>query len=306
MKKRVAVILSALGLVGMILIILFYNKQSKITGYEIEFSTFAYETIFKDTKLKYDKYALKEQIGQNSAFIYLNPKLTDYQIVSDFGFDVNDYKLYEDGTRFYKLKGAGGEDKSLKIDPFGCFSYKPGVKSAGGREITLTEKDCMKIAKQYLEKYGLFSKRIGRTWSSNESGTTSKNRYVKTSIGINFFPEQMDGLAIGGNSRISVEINANEEVSRVTYSWREYEKRENVKLISIEEALDRFRKGKAFIEVESPSGQLNFEKVTLAYWTQDRNMENLMMQPIYVFQGTSITTTGETEGFSITVQANAT
>lgn len=112
MKKRAAVILSALGIVGAISILLFYNnqsKQSKITGHEIEFSVSADETIFKKTKLKYDKDALKAQIGQDSAFIYLNPKLTDYQIVSDFGFDVNDYILYEDGTRFYKSEGAGGE-----------------------------------------------------------------------------------------------------------------------------------------------------------------------------------------------------
>ena len=302
--KKLIVFLSVMLIVGLTLIFLLPKMYNTKIGSEINFPTAADETIFASTKIDFDAEKLNAQIGENSAFVYVNPKLTDYKIVSDFGFDINDYTLYEDGTRFYKSNGVGGEDKFLKIDQFGCFTYITGVEHTS-REITLTEKECFKIAKQYLKKYGLFSNRIGQRWSTNESTTTTDNGgTIKLEIGINFFPKKTDGLDVGGNSRISVDINANGEVCSVIYNWREYEKKEKVKLISMEEAFERFKEGKAFIEVENPSSKLVFEKVSLAYWTQDRNLENLVMQPVYVFQGVSYTKTGEVENFSITVQAN--
>lgn len=302
--KKLTVFLSVTVIIGLTLILAFSKIHSSKIGYEINFPIAADEAILTSTKFDFNTNIIDAQIDENSAFVYQNPKLTDYQIVSDFGFNINDYTLHDDGTRFYKSNGVGEEEKLLKIDQFGCFSYKTGVEHTS-REITLTEKECFIIAKQYLEKYGLFSNRIGKTWSINESTTTSKSGgTIKLTIGINFFPKQKDGLDIGGNSRINVEINANGEVCYVTYNFREYEKKEKVKLISVKEAFDRFKEGKAFIEVENPSSQLIFERVSLAYWTQDRNLENLVMQPVYIFQGTSFTTTGESEEFSITVQAN--
>lgn len=302
--KKLTVFLSITVIIGLALILAFSKIYSSKIGYEIDFPIAADETILTSTKFDFNASMLDAQINQNSAFVYQNPKLTDYQIVSDFGFDIHDYTLHDDGTRLYNSKGVGKEDKFLYIDQFGCFSFKTGVEHTS-REITLTERECLAIAKQYLEKYGLFSDKIGEIWSVNETTTTSKSGgTIKLTIGINFFPKQIDGLGIGGNSRINVEINANGEVCYVTYNFREYEKREKVKLISVEEAFDRIKEGKAFIQVESPSLQLDFEKVSLAYWTQDRNLENLVMQPVYVFQGTSLTTTGEAEEFSITVQAN--
>lgn len=302
--KKLTIFLSVTVIIGLTLTLVFSKIHNSKIGYEINFPIAADQAILTSTKFDFNNNMLEGQIDKDSAFVYQNPKLTDYKIVSDFGFDINDYSLHEDGTRFYKSNGVGQEEKLLKIDQFGCFSYKTGVDHTS-REITLTEKECFKIAKQYLEKYGLFSDRIGETWSTNETTTTSKSGgTIKLTIGINFFPKQKDGLHIGGNSRINVEINANGEVCYVTYNFREYEKKEKVKLISVEEAFDRFKEGRAFIEVENPSSQLIFQRVSLAYWTQDRNLENLVMQPVYIFQGTSFTTTGEAEEFSITVQAN--
>lgn len=302
--KKLIVFLSVTVIIGLVFIFALSKTHSSKIGYEIDFPIAPDEAILASTKFDFNTNIIDVQIDENSAFVYQNPKRTDYQIVSDFGFDINEYTLHDDGTRFYKANGVGGEEKLLKIDQFGCFSYKTGVEHTS-REINLTEKECFVIAKQYLEKYGLFSNKIGKTWSINESTTTSKNEgTVKLTIGINFFPKPQDGLNIGGNSRINVEINANGEVCYVTYNFREYEKREKVELISVEEAFDRFKEGKAFIEVENPSSQLVFEKVSLAYWTQDRNLENLVMQPVYIFRGTSFAETGEYEEFSITVQAN--
>lgn len=304
-KFKIIILVSLIAvIIGSSTMIVFSKTYSAQLGCEIDFPTTQNTKPESNTKFNFDADKLEAQIAKDSAFIYQNPKLTDYKIVSDFGFDINDYKLRDDGTRVYKSKGVGGEDKFLDIDQFGCFSYKTGVEHTS-REITLTEKECYKIAKEYLEKYGLFSSIIGKTWSTSESTTTSKSEgTTKLTIGISFYPKQKDGLDIGGNSQIYVEINANGEVCYVTYYFREYEDKKTVKLISMQEALNRFKEGKAFVQMENTPSELIFENVSLAYWTQDRNLDNIVMQPVYVFSGTSITATGETKEFSVTVQAN--
>ena len=106
------------------------------------------------------------------------------------------------------------------------------------------------------------------------------------------------------NKEITVDLNGKGEVLQVFYNIREYESKEKVDLISIKEAIENIKKDDAFIEVESVSDKLIFKNVHLSYWTQNRNKDNLIMQPVYVFSGTSITSDGSEEPFSITVQAN--
>ena len=58
------------------------------------------------------------------------------------------------------------------------------------------------------------------------------------------------------------------------------------------------------VAVENPSVALEFETVSIKYWAQERNGDNLFVQPVYYFEGTSTMVNGETEHFTITVQAN--
>ena len=146
--KKLTVFLSVTVIIGLTLILAFSKIHSSKIGYEINFPIAADEAILTSTKFDFNTNIIDAQIDENSAFVYQNPKLTDYQIVSDFGFNINDYTLHDDGTRFYKSNGVGEEEKLLKIDQFGCFSYKTGVEHTS-REITLTEKECFIIAKQY-------------------------------------------------------------------------------------------------------------------------------------------------------------
>jgi len=46
------------------------------------------------------------------------------------------------------------------------------------------------------------------------------------------------------------------------------------------------------------------QRVSLAYWSESNNPNNLIMQPIYVFSGTSTTYENKEEPFNILVQAN--
>lgn len=301
MKKTIIICVSLLVVIGVVAIVAL-NNESDISniGYEIEFAADDDETVLSETTLIYNLDQLKPKIHQQTSFIYLNPKLTDYTIVSKLGFDVSDYSVMNDGSRFY----GDGANEYMIIDQFGCFSYDSGAHSDGD-SMALTEGECLDIAKEFLNKYGLFSERLGTKWSTNERISYSESEGEKLlGIGINFFPAETDGLSTGGNARVTVYINANGEVEEVSYNLREYTDKQNVELISLEEAIKRFEQGKAFIEVENPSEKLVFENVTLGYWSQERNTDNLVVQPVYILQGTSITTTGESEPFTITIQAN--
>lgn len=266
--------------------------------------------MFDDTEFQYNLDELEKQISDNESFVYLNPKKTDYKIVEKFGFNINDYEIVASGERYYKIIDSNNKTKfRFEIDEFGAFSYVTDVQETYYK-FPYSNKECVKIAKDYLIQYGLWNDKLldENRISFNESSSIEieDNREKETIHGIvvNFFAKKVDGYNLAGNSRVSVEINGEGKVKSVMYNIREYEDKEKVDLISIKEAIENIKKDDAFIEVESVSDKLIFKSVHLSYWTQNRNKDNLIMQPVYVFSGMSVTSDGSEEPFSITVQAN--
>ena len=303
MKK--ILIISAVAIIVLLLIgilLFFFIGDDNIVecfGQEIEFSQTTDVNFTSNTNLEYSVDKLSSQLSKNTTYSVLyNPILTDYKIVSQFGFDIDNYSLWDDGRRSYSADGPDKE-KKLTIDKYGCFSYTTGVGSATF-EMPIDDNECYNIAKKYLQEQGLYSKRLGKDVSYNKTELYSLSEGTKvTAVGVNFLVDNTYG-----NARIMVEINGNGEVISVTNSVREYSDSKKVKLISVKEAIERFKEGNAFIEVENPSSNLKFEKVSVKYWSQERNDDNLFVQPVYYFEGTSTTTDGKTEPFSIAVQAN--
>lgn len=304
MKKIIIICLIILiSLIGVAYFLCFDSNDY----YPIEFPTYPEPTVFDNTELVYNIETLESQIISEDYYVYTNPKLTDYSIVEKFGFDINNYRLTDDGEeRIYEAEGRD-EKKTLWIDKFGCFSYSTGI-STPYMNMPFTAEECNKIAKDFLKKYGLYSDRIGTRRSVNESwdypnpslGVDEKHGTLLT-IDINFIPEDTDGR---GTGKVLVEVNANGEIVHVLYNLREYDSMQQTDLISLKKAMERFEKGNAFIEVENPSKKLIFENAKLSYYSQESDKENLLMQPVYVFTGTSETFEGEKESFAITVQAN--
>ncbi len=303
MKKKLIVLIIAIIVLSLVGALLFFfygdDNVEEYFGQEIEFSQMPGATVTSDTNLEYNVDELNSQLPKNTKYSVLyNPILTDYKIVSQFGFNIDDYSLWNDGRRSYSADGPDKE-KWLIIDKYGSFSYTTGVGSTNF-EMPLSDKECYNIAKKYLQEQGLYSKRLGKEISYNKTELYSLSEGSKiTAVGINFLVDNTYG-----NARIMVEVNGNGEVTSVTYNLREYAGNKTVKLISVQEAIERFKEGKAYIDVENPSSNLKFEKVTVQYWGQERHEDNLFVQPVYYFEGTSTTTGGKTEPFSITVQAN--
>lgn len=304
--KKIKKIIAVAFLVALILCSVSCEKNSKKIGSKIKFAS-STPSVCDTTEFEYDLDELAKQINDNEGFVYLNPKKTDYKIVEKFGFDINDYEIVASGERFYKIKDNNKTKSCFKIDEFGAFSYFSEVQETY-YEFPYSNKECVKMAKDYLLKYGLWNNKLldENNISFNENSTVEGNNEKTTihGLGVNFFAKKVDSYNIAGNSRVSVEINGEGKVKSVRYNIREYESKEKVNLISIKEAIENIKKDDAFIEVESVSDKLIFKNVHLSYWTQNRNKDNLIMQPVYVFSGTSITSDGSEEPFSITVQAN--
>lgn len=276
-----------------------FNSKKK-PYYSINFPTALDSSISSDTELVYDIKQLQTQITDEEYYVYSNPKLADYSIVEKFGFDVDNYRLTQDGEeRIYEAEGGDGK-KDLWIDEFGCFTYHSGIPSPD-IDMKLSVEECNKIAIDFLKKYGLYPNEILPTRSVNEAWNHTSEGSELLRIGINFYPKIADGK---GTGKILVEINAKGEVVYVLYNLREYDSKQKTDLISLKKAIERFEKGNAYIEIENPSKKLYFENVTLTYYSQNFSKENLLMQPVYVFTGTSETVDGQTEPFAVTVQAN--
>lgn len=283
------------------------KKNKKFEGFEIQFPQIAgpvpQEKLLKESNILEMQDNLQRAVASEEAYIYKNPQLTDYSIVTALGFDINNYTFFgsDSNDRFYR--DPNNYNKTLRIDQFGCFSYRSGI-STTNFEMPYTDKECLEIAKKYLKEYNLFSTKIGY-WGISQTGLYSEsNGEIISAKTVNLLPKEVDGLSVSGNSRISVEINGNGEVCNVTYNLREYEAKLKVNLISFGDAVSRIETGKAFFQVENTSTRFIFDNVVLAYYTQDRDPDNLIMQPVYIFKGTSYTTSGESEPFAITVQAN--
>ena len=298
MKKNIAVAF----LVALILCSVSCEKNGKKIGSKIKFAS-STPSVCDTTEFEYDLDELAKQINDNDGFVYLNPKKTDYKIVEKFGFDINDYTV-ENSERYYKSDEGTPPKSYIKIDEFGAFDYGTSAKETKF-EMTYSEKETVELAKNFLVKYDLWDEQLDeKNVSFNEGATINENGRLVYGRGVNFFMKKKDEYNIGGNSRVTVDLNGKGEVLQVFYNIREYESKEKVDLISIKEAIENIKKDDAFIEVESVSDKLIFKNVHLSYWTQNRNKDNLIMQPVYVFSGTSITSDGSEEPFSITVQAN--
>ncbi len=278
------------------------SDDSEVFGKEIMFPETTDGNLDPNATLTYNVAELSSQIPRNKAYyVSYDPIATDYKIVSKFGFYVEDYKLYDDGGRSYTADGRD-EDKSLRIETNGRFSYKTGIKGTTF-QITLSDKECYEIAKKFLQDNGLFLEEFGNKASVDEAsalGSASEEHWV-TALGVSF-------LAQGKycDSRATVTINGNGEVTSVSYNAKQFAQHKKAKLISIEKAFERIKENRALIDVGElySYSVLNFEKVSISYWEYKSDDNSILVQPVYIFEGTVTANDSTTHPFIVTVQAN--
>lgn len=309
-KKSIALIslLVALLLVSAFIIIHFVmakNRNDELIGSEISFPESAGSFSLSNADIECDLDSLTSGVSEKKAYVYIAPDYTDYSIVEKFGFDKNDFTEKEEGRRYYKTQGRD-KAKQINIDKYGVFTYETGIGRTGF-EMTLTEKECVNISQNFLKEYGLWGSDMSKTCSFNETYgyTSTPNGEVEKLVGrdVNFFFEK-DSIPVSGNARITVSLNGNGEVTGVIYNYREYLQKSEQPLISVEQAVNTMKTGKAYVDLDSSIGSVDITSVEISYWTDTRSDNTLIMQPVYNFIAKVKSEDNETNDLIITVQAN--
>jgi len=292
-------VLTVVAVMIALLFVLWFIVAGK--AYEIMFPVELPPSISESTVIEYDDSALEAKLKGEVAYIYCNTKITDYSIVKKLGFSIANYnydKLFE--RRCYKI-GSGENEARLQIDAYGCFFYSSKAPDTSF-DLPFTDEELYRIAKEFLQKYDLWSDNFsshsfgGNTILSSAESSKVVTRKV-------YFHQQFNGKTHESSGTVSVEINGNGEVTTVNYKIMQYNTKVPVNRISLEDAIQNIKvPDKAYVVMNSPSDKLLIEDVSISYWSE--SMNNAVLQPVYVFTGKSITSDGETEDFSITVQAN--
>lgn len=278
------------------------SDEAAVFDEEIKFPEGTDSQLDENATLTYNAKELEAQLPSGAAYyVSYDPVPTDYAIAAKLGFDAEDFKTYDDGERVYEAEGKD-KTKSLYIEPDGRFSYYSGVKGTTF-QIALSEKDCYEIAKSFLMDNDLFLEEFGNKASVNEAealGSASEGHRV-TALGVSFLAE---GKYC--DSRATVTINGNGEVISVIYNAKKFAQHKKVKLIPIESAIERIKQNKALIDVGELYSytDLKFETVSVKNREYAKEDNTVLVQPVYVFEGTVTAADGTTHTCSVTVQAN--
>ena len=74
----------------------------------------------------------------------------------------------------------------------------------------------------------------------------------------------------------------------------------------MKDAIEQIRQNNALINIGMATlySKLEFEKVLVSYHEQETDTNSIIVQPVYIFEGTVTAIDGKTASFQITVQAN--
>ena len=271
-------------------------------GQKIEFQNSIDGTLDPDAELKFDVAKLTSQLpADKTYYVSETPVLTDYAIVSKLEFNKEKFEVSDNNQRTYITK-ENGVEKWLKIDRYGKFTYKSGIKATSS-EIKLSDRECYDTAKQFLQNNGLFIEEFGAGASVETAESTySESEGNKITAKCVIFAVE-DGYS---RSTATVNINAEGEVISATYNVKKFKNHHKIKLITLQEAVEQVKRNNALINVGMATkySELDFEKVSVGHYEQADENGGIIVQPVYIFEGTVIATDGETAKFQITVQAN--
>ena len=262
------------------------QQNVKLIGTKIAFPELLGGTI--DVKnISYDAEKLASQVDDSYGYVYSDPQLTDYGIVSELGFDKDVYTVNSSGERLYR-----SGNKELKIDEYGMFEFKTGNKSTGFN-MTLTDKEVRKIAIDYLKKLGLFKNIQSYSMNETQDGSlvSGELQLETTEKAVTFFLG-INGHDIINGEKIYVSVNGNGEVLEVCNWTHKFGRKTLQPLVDIGTVMaDKIDKAEMYYQVSESNG-------------------NITVQPVYAFscsEAAGIAADEEEDGvvgYTMFVQAN--
>ena len=243
---------------------------------EIEFGNYADGFDISGIDLRFsNEQGIRKMIENYEGRIFFNPKYTDYSIAERLGFSKDDYISVTKGRRRYPAINDR-VDKVLVIDECGRFSFSQPFETSS-REYPFSASEIAEMGKNLLKEKGLWPEDV----RFDEIVTEMSFQDSIIGRGVVFRPAS-DSVGCGD---IQIEFDQNGCVKLMQYNWFRYESVSYADLIGLDEAVARINQGKALFEYEAEtiSDIIEIQSVSLSYWSSNRDVNNTVMQPVYVF-----------------------
>ena len=279
------------------------QQNVKLIGTKIAFPELLGGTI--DVKnISYDAEKLASQVDDSYGYVYSDPQLTDYGIVSELGFDKDVYTVNSSGERLYR-----SGNKELKIDEYGMFEFKTGNKSTGFN-MTLTDKEVRKIAIDYLKKLGLFKNIQSYSMNETQDGSlvSGELQLETTEKAVTFFLG-INGHDIINGEKIYVSVNGNGEVLEVCNWTHKFGRKTLQPLVDIGTVMADPYAFNCNVYCDVKLDNYKIDKAEMYYQVSESN-GNITVQPVYAFscsEAAGIAADEEEDGvvgYTMFVQAN--
>ncbi|CDF58636.1 hypothetical protein [Thermobrachium celere] len=202
-------------------------------------------------------------------------------------------KLTED-KKIIRVRGETGDlivDKITGSERYFTKQMRGDVEPKPIKNI-LKDEEYVKLASDFLNKYG-FSKPNIVLKGVNKGyriGTVDKQGNETQSVAkveVMFESKPVDGIKYTGiGPKISVWFGDNGEIIGYSSIWREIEEVGNYPLISIDEAVENIKKGKALIyNLSNSDEEGTIESWELVLWSDPDGYEQKYVIPHYIFKG---------------------
>ncbi len=235
--------------------------------------------------IKYTVQINKKE-SKNKVYIY-NVANNTNQILKETEKMFENLKLEKDGNNQYFGHADNGFDVTFFTNDNTWIAVNTNInKESTAEEITLSNSDCIDIAKNFLDKHKIRPKNfdfasVGTT--STGGGFNTPEKIIEKSV---YFYPSIDGKQVYGNSRIIVDINANGDIIKIHGYNRNIntnEKKE-VEIINADKAVDMTVKNHSDVSanISGKEKKITVKEAELLYYS---DIEMNTVQPIWSITG---------------------
>lgn len=236
-----------------------------------------------ENNLSEDKLVNLSKENVNYAYIVKNKDFDIEKISKKLGVDINKFEA-KDGNKKY-----GDSENSFSINKQGKISYIK--KEEPTEEMKISDKDCIKEAKQFMKEIGMEIDNLEVYGISEVTcNDVDKPESIKTVEKQIMFNRVYNGIDVYGRAEVIVSLNSNKEVTKFIGNSKAVMKKIKVKKVSnVDEVLAKIKSYKGFVNVPEDTKFIKITDIGMKYWESTNESGEIIMQPVYEVIGTAYT-----------------
>ncbi len=286
MKKKIIILVGSLVLIVCCILLvkhfLIDNKDEGSPIVQITFPQYAgvynenLEFVFEDNyDIENEEILHKAYTTNNKDIDKMIKKIRKRYDVSDSEKEMGDFIRIGEGDRY--------------VTKYGENAVQYTNSTVGGSEVTLSDDKCVSIAEEELKKLDLLVKGMeysGVGYDEETDLQTNESKIIGKTV---YFSRELDGVAVKGNSTISVSIVGEGDIKSVYYACGAISKEYKIadeNIISLDEAIEACKNFEGYVVVPDNADKVVVESVECVYWEDSApGSENKTIQPVYRFVG---------------------